>query len=87
MTILNPQYSFLESDYTNSSLSPVNVKNENPSSNLQQTAEFKINVNRGLKNTIIWILLKVNPVAPILVRVPADIYCVVFLLTGEWLTF
>ncbi|PYF08945.1 hypothetical protein [Ureibacillus chungkukjangi] len=87
MTILNPQYSFLEADYNNASLSHIKLENESTSGMIQGSIEAEKEVSKSLKSTIIWLLLKVNPVAPILVRVPADIYCIVFLMTGEWLTF
>lgn len=88
MTILNPQYSFLEADYKNSSLNGAKLEYENISIDVQQqNLETNIDVKRSLKYTIIWLLVKINPMATILVWVPADIYCVVFLMTGEMMTF
>ncbi|QCR33095.1 hypothetical protein [Lysinibacillus sp. SGAir0095] len=84
MTILNPQYSFLEADYHNSSLSKVKLINE---SNAHQALEAELEATGGFKNTIIWLLVKLNPVAPTLLWIPADIYCIVFLMTGELLSF
>ncbi|WP_390283696.1 hypothetical protein [Ureibacillus sp. GCM10028918] len=84
LKILNPQYAFLEADYDNSSLSRVQLKSD---SNSLQNVEQSTVVASSLKNTIIGLLLKVNPMNQILVWVPADIYCIVFLMTGEMLTF
>ncbi|MDN4493569.1 hypothetical protein [Ureibacillus aquaedulcis] len=84
LTILNPQYAFLEADYNNASLNQIKLdKDGTVSPNLEPSIEM----SKGLKNTLIGLLIKVNPVTPILVWVPADIYCVVFLMTGEMLTF
>lgn len=84
MTILNPEYAFLEADYNNSSLSRIQFKDE---STIIQSMDLGINADKSLKNTIIGLLIKVNPMTPILAWIPADIYCIVFLMTGEMLTF
>ena len=87
MTILNPQYAFLEADYKNASLGQGKENEAHISSNVRQSIEPIKEEVKGFKSIVIWLLLKINPVAPILVYVPADIYCVVFLMTGELLTF
>ncbi|MFC7684472.1 hypothetical protein ACFQU5_00705 [Ureibacillus sp. GCM10028918] len=65
-------------------MSRVQLKSD---SNSLQNVEQSTVVASSLKNTIIGLLLKVNPMNQILVWVPADIYCIVFLMTGEMLTF
>ena len=87
MTILNPQYAFLEADYKNTNLGQGKEKEAHISSNVRQSIEPIKEEIKGFKSIVIWLLLKINPVAPILVYVPADIYCVVFLMTGELLIF
>ena len=84
MTILNPQYAFLVADYQNTSLHQ--EKNENISSNLQ-SAETTTDAKKGLKDLFFWLLLKINPIAPTLLWIPADIYCIAILMTGEIMTF
>jgi len=87
LTILNPQYAFLEADYKKASLNQEKLKDVSASSNIQQSLEPIKEEIKGFKSMVIWLLLKINPVAPILINVPPDIYCVVFLLTGEILIF
>lgn len=87
LTILNPQYAFLEADYKNTSLNnQLNPINEHTITNIQ-SVETKIDAKRGLKDIVIWLLLKINPLAPTLLWIPADIYCIAILLTGEIMTF
>ncbi|KGR74374.1 hypothetical protein [Ureibacillus sinduriensis] len=84
MGILNSDYAFLEADYSNSSLSRLQLK---VGSNRVQSTGQSVDEGNSLKNMLIGLLIKVNPVAPILAWIPADIYCIVFLMTGELLTF
>lgn len=84
LAVVNPLYAFLEEDYANSNLSQVQLKTE---SNAKQNIDTGKDEVRNLKSTIILLLVKINPLTESLIRIPADIYCIVFLLTGEILTF
>jgi len=84
LTILNPQYAFLEADYEKTSLSQ--IKNENLSTIIRSENPEKAE-KKGLKDIFIWLLLKINPLAPTLLWIPADIYCIAILMTGEIMTF
>lgn len=79
MAILNPQYAFLEADYNNNNLYQVIPKVDNSSEKLRGNND----AITPLKVTSATLFLNVKWRIGLLMALPADIYCIAYLLIVE----
>lgn len=95
LSIINPQYAFLEADYKNPNLSKMVA--EEPSAGLTQVksdvenneeevpkdAEHRSDAKSALNNSLISAYLQVNWKLGTLLWIPADIFCIAYLVLVE----
>ena len=86
MSILNPQYAFLEFDFYNPNLTQVELKVENISEEVRKKSELAGNTKTALKIIPPNVYIKFNWLMVYLLLIPADIYFVAALLIAEILT-
>ncbi|MFJ8235737.1 hypothetical protein ACIQ34_08315 [Ureibacillus sp. NPDC094379] len=95
MSIVNPQYAFLEDDYKNPNLSKVipddpspgltQVKSEveNIGEEVSKDDEHRSGAKSALKNSLLATYLQVNWKLGTLLWIPADIFCIAYLVLVE----
>jgi len=96
LSIVNPQYAFLEADYENPNLSKVIPEDPSPGmtqvkpeveNNLEEVpkddAEQRNDAKLALKNSLITAFLQVNWKLGTLLWIPADIFCIAYLVLVE----
>lgn len=86
LAIANPQYAFLEADYTNPNLNQALWELEDSSEIVNQNVLIANSQSKAVFKIIpTSTYLKVSAVYPYLIAIPVDIYCIVILLIGEFL--
>jgi len=95
LSIVNPQYAFLEADYENPNLSKVvaeesspgmpQVKSdvENNQEEKPKNAEHRSDSKAALNNSLMSAYLQVNWKLGTLLWIPADIFCIAYLVLVE----
>lgn len=95
MSIVNPQYAFLEDDYNNPNLTKVIPDDPSPGltqvkleveNNLEEVSkdeEKRRDTKSALKNSLMVTYLQVNWKLGTLLWIPADIFCIAFLVFVE----
>ncbi|MGE7672790.1 hypothetical protein ACQKMV_04255 [Lysinibacillus sp. NPDC094403] len=85
MSILNPQYAFLEADFHNPNLTQAELKFENISEGVRKNNELLGNTKIALKLIPPNVYIKLNWMIGCLSLIPIDIYCIAALVVAKFL--
>lgn len=86
MSILNSRYSFLEADYDKPSLAQIKPEVEITLEKVIKNVELSKDANIAIKNIKSYLYLQVNGKLGSLLWIPADIFCIAFLVFVEILS-
>ncbi|MED3801241.1 hypothetical protein P4562_04750 [Lysinibacillus xylanilyticus] len=86
MSILNPQYAFLEVDFHNPNLTQVEMKVENISEVVRKNNELVGNTKISLKIIPPNVYIKLNWMIGWLLWIPVDIYCAAALVVDKFIS-
>lgn len=86
MSILNPQYAFLEIDFLNPNLTKTELKVENISEGVRKKNEPVGKTKIVLKIMPTDVYIKLNGFIGWLLFIPIDIYCVATLMVAKFLS-
>ncbi|WP_427107794.1 hypothetical protein [Lysinibacillus xylanilyticus] len=86
MSILNPQYAFLEVDFHNPNLTQVEMKVENISEGVRKKKEPEGNTKTSLKIIPPNVYIKLNWMIGWLLWIPVDIYCATALVVDKFIS-
>ncbi|MDM5248724.1 hypothetical protein [Lysinibacillus sp. G4S2] len=86
MSILNPQYAFLKSDFYNPNLTQAELKVENISEEVRKNNELVGNTKIALKIIPPNVYIKLNRMIGCFLLIPIDIYCIAALVVAEFLS-
>ena len=85
MSILNPQYAFLEVDFHNPNLTQVELKVENIPEEVRKKSELAGNTKSALKIIPSNVYIKLNLMLGWLLLIPVDIYIVAALVIASFI--
>ncbi|MFJ7889284.1 hypothetical protein ACIQYL_14500 [Lysinibacillus xylanilyticus] len=86
MSILNPQYAFLEVDFHNPNLTQAEMKVENISEVVRKNNELVGNTKISLKIIPPNVYIKLNWMIGWLLWIPVDIYCAAALVVDKFIS-
>ncbi|MFJ7978756.1 hypothetical protein ACIQ1D_00365 [Lysinibacillus xylanilyticus] len=86
MSILNPQYAFLEVDFHNPNLTQTELKVENISEGVRKNNEHVGNTKISLKIIPPNVYIKLNWMIGWLLWIPVDIYCAAALVVDKFIS-
>ncbi|MFJ8513276.1 hypothetical protein [Lysinibacillus xylanilyticus] len=86
MSILNPQYAFLEVDFHNPNLTQEEQKVENISEEVRKNNELVGNTKTSLKIIPPNVYIKLNWMIGWLLWIPVDIYCAAALVVDKFIS-
>ncbi|KMY31868.1 hypothetical protein ACZ11_06670 [Lysinibacillus xylanilyticus] len=86
MSILNPQYAFLEVDFQNPNLTQAELKVDNISEGVRTNNELVGNTKISLKIIPPNVYIKLNWMIGWLLWIPVDIYCAAALVVDKFIS-
>jgi len=86
LSILNPQYAFLDVDFQNSNLTQVELNVENISEDVRKKSELARNTMLKWEIIPSVVYIKLNWITGWLLLIPVEIYCIPALMIAELLS-